>query len=408
MFEHYAWDKLVRSFRQKPLREHWRHIWQTYRQSGWSGVDALFRLSNRDINNRESRTLPHCLRSAPQLMYLEISSCCNLECTMCGRAHHEIRPEDEGLMTMPIFQKALELVEPGTIISLFGRGETLIHPEFPEMLRLAKARGAIVGFNTNGQLLKPVIAEKMVAYGQDSLVISCSAGTKETYEKIHHRGSFDQLIENIRRLNGFKQAQGSPTPFIAFEFVAMRQNIEELPKLIELAHELMISNILVIHVTAHSPEMAEAEQLRQEKFAELTRQVFEHSTALAQTYGINLTLPELYNPYTKKLAWEKEEIEKLDRQLGQQGHQGICLEPWQTFYVKFNGDIMPCVITNRALGNLGQHAALDIWNGPPFIKFRERMKGGDKPPECAICHLLPGNTSYNVMMGSESLYESEL
>ena len=63
-------------------------------------------------------------------------------------------------------------------------------------------------------------------------------------------------------------------------------------------------------------------------------------------------------------------------------NENMCLEPWQTFYAKFNGKVAPCVITNRNLGDLNTQGALEIWNGPEYQKFRSRMRSENKPYEC--------------------------
>ncbi|RME55678.1 MAG: radical SAM protein [Deltaproteobacteria bacterium] len=392
------------------LHENLRKLVLTYRAEGLKGVVAKMRLSNKEENEIECRSLPLVMRSKPILIYAEAVADCNMACTMCGRQFHEIRPEDEGYMRLEIFRKAAELIRPGTTLSLFGRGETLMHPDYPEMLRIAKEKGAVVGFNSNGKSLTPQLAEKMVVYGQDSLVISCSAGRPGTYNRIHYGGDFDQLVESVRVLQETKRRHGKPTPFLAFEFVAMRSNIEELPDLLRVADALDVRNILVIHVVAHDERMAREEQLRQPKFEKLTEEIFEVSRNLAGELGIELTLPSSYNPYTKKLAWSAEEVAYWKKILGDAGEAGpsVCLEAWQTFYVKFDGKVMPCVITNRPLGDLNEASAEEIWNGKLYQRYRERMRSRRKPPECQICHLMPGNTSYNPKLGDPALYAEEL
>ena len=109
-----------------------------------------------------------------------------------------------------------------------------------------------------------------------------------------------------------------------------------------------------------------------------------------------LRLPFSYNALTKKFcSGENEErLKNLGKGFEQNANcfadKKMCLEPWQTFYVRFDGTIAPCVITNRNLGDFNVQGALEIWNGPEFQKFRSRMRSENKPFECLRCHLFPG------------------
>jgi radical SAM protein with 4Fe4S-binding SPASM domain len=142
----------------------------------------------------------------------------------------------------------------------------------------------------------------------------------------------------------------------------------------------------------------------------LTTAVFNSSKALAHDLGIELRLPVLMNPLTKKFAETQEEIDASIKAIQPQiNTDGLCLEPWQTFYVRSNGDVMPCVITNRCMGNLRNQTAEEVWNGDVFKSFRRRMKSNDKPPECKVCHLLPGNRILDQRLYNDaSFYETRL
>jgi radical SAM protein with 4Fe4S-binding SPASM domain len=189
----------------------------------------------------------------------------------------------------------------------------------------------------------------------------------------------------------------------------MRQNIEELPALIQLAHTLHVDRILVIHLTVHDG-INKDQLLDQPEYLDLTTTVFNASKALAHELGIELRLPVLMNPLTKKFAETQEEIDATKKGIDPRiSTDGLCLEPWQTFYLRSNGDVMPCVITNRCMGNLTNQTAEEVWNGALFQSFRKRMKSNDKPPECKVCHLLPGNRVLDKKLYYDpSFYESEL
>ena len=372
-------------------------------------AQIINRYTNTGMNSFESTVLPDILCSKPVLLYAEASTKCNILCTMCAREESFLKDIPRIDMDLDIFKKLSEMFREGSQLALFGRGETLLNPHFVNMLTLAKEGEMTVSFNSNGTRITDEIAEQMVLLEQNALVISFSAGEKETYERVHKGARYDKTIENIKRINGFKEKYGKKLPLLNFEFVAMRQNIEELPALIRLAHTLQVDRIMVIHLTVHDGINRE-QLLDQPEYLELTTAVFNASKVLAHELGIELRLPVLMNPLTKKFAETQEEIDATIKGIDPQiSTEGLCLEPWQTFYVRSNGDVMPCVITNRCMGNLANQTAEEVWNGEVFQSFRKRMKSSDKPPECKVCHLLPGNRVLDKRLYYDpSFYQTEL
>ncbi|MDP6634994.1 MAG: radical SAM protein [Phycisphaerae bacterium] len=359
------------------------------------------------------------MKSKPPLIYAEVCTYCNLSCRMCGRAVHGVAKEDEGFMDHDVFEELTKLFTPGGTLALFGRGETLLHPEFIYFLESAKKRGMKVSFNTNGKAMTDEIALAMVKHGQDSLTFSCSAGTAETYEMIHCGGKWDQLWENIAKLNNAKKHYGcglNRAPAVYLEFVSQKDNIKELPLLIRRALEWGLNGLLVIDIVANSDEQ-ESQRMNTPDTIPIAEEYYAQTTSvLDELKGLNpdfdLRLPSAYNRLTKKFmdVSEVEAFKGLSDKLGETPSCGtdskMCLEPWQTFYVRFNGAVAPCVITNRDLGDLNKQGAPDIWNGPEFQKFRSRMRSTDKPFECLRCHLFPGPQKYDHSLDDAGKYEA--
>lgn len=381
---------------------------QQAREACASLEQVIGRYTNSGMNAFESTVLPNILCSKPVLLYAEASTCCNILCSMCGRAASHFKGFPEGInLELEVFKKLSEMFREGSQLALFGRGETLLNPHFVNMLTLAKQGEMTVSFNSNGTRITDEIAEQMVLLQQNALVISFSGGEKKTYERVHEGASYENTIENINRINVYKEKYLSKLPLLNFEFVAMRQNIEELPALIRLAQSLCVERIMVIHLTVHDDIMME-QLLDQPEHLELTTAVFNASKILARELGVELRLPVLMNPLTKKFAETQDEIDASIKDIDPQiSTEGLCLEPWQTFYLRSNGDVMPCVITNRCMGNLKEQTAEQIWNGESFQSFRIKMKSADKPPECKVCHLLPGNRIFDKrLIDDPTFYET--
>ena len=97
-------------------------------------------ISNNELNLKECHKLPLCMRSRPILIYAEICTHCNMSCSMCGRSVHGVKDSDTGYMTREVYEKLSGLFSSGGTLGLFGRGETLLHPEFNYFLEIAKKK----------------------------------------------------------------------------------------------------------------------------------------------------------------------------------------------------------------------------------------------------------------------------
>jgi MoaA/NifB/PqqE/SkfB family radical SAM enzyme len=378
---------------------------------GW-----LEEVSNEKINLYECSNLPLSMESKPVLVYAELCTFCNMRCRMCGRTVHGVKGPDQGMMKKEVFERLAEIFSPGGSLALFGRGETLMHPDFPYILKLAKEKGMKVTFNSNGKALTEKIVRAMVEYGQDSITISCSAGKPENYEEIHCGGKWNQLWENIACLQKLKEQFGSGRPSIYIEFVSQMDNISELPRLIRRAIKYKLTGVIVIDIVAHSDEL-EKQRMNMPETLPIAEKYYKQALEVvnelrSKSPHFELRLPSSYNALTKKFS--SGETEERLKNLGKGFEQNancfadkkMCLEPWQTFYVRFDGTIAPCVITNRNLGDFNVQGALEIWNGPEFQKFRSRMRSENKPFECLRCHLFPGPQRYDKALGNVEEYEA--
>ena len=365
---------------------------------------AVDEMTNAELNERECTSLPLTLKSRPLTLYAEVSAYCNMQCRMCGRTVYGVKPSDQGFMGRDVYERLMELCAPGSRMAMFGGGETLMHKDFKYFLKLAAERGMLVSFNTNGRLLTRDIAEAMVEYGQDGLVISCSAGTAETYEIIHRGGRWKELWRNIEGLRSAKVARHGDDPFAKphtyLEFVAQKDNVHELPTLLRRAWEYGFVGLVVVDLVAHSDEM-EAQRVNTPEMQSVAEKYYRHAMKIRRGFGLSpaftLHLPASRNSVTKELSPvmdeelpEAPEAPEGGQEQAEDEQDYFCLEPWHSFYVRYDGTVGPCCITARRLGNLNEQSAEDIWNGEMFQKFRARMRSKEKPFECLACHAFPG------------------
>ncbi len=292
-------------------------------------------------------------------------------------------------------------------IDLTGGGEPLLHPELLSMIESGKVAGCSVGFNTNGVLLNNELAAELVALNLDWIAYSVDAATPQTYESIRRGAKFAQVLENISALNAAKKARGSSLPLTMIVYVMMRDNIFELPAMIDLASQMGIDQVIAKNLDVILKEEDEGRRIFTSKDApppvEAKRAIAE-AQARAKRHGLVMRVYSL----------QPEELMICDQ------------DPVHTLFVNWEGWVSPCITLAYAkkrifcgrttelplcrFGNLNDEQLPDIWNKAAYREFREVFEarcnelrlvgrkgdaGSPKPPVlppapavCQACHYL--------------------
>jgi MoaA/NifB/PqqE/SkfB family radical SAM enzyme len=88
----------------------------------------------------------------------------------------------------------------------------------------------------------------LVDAGLSMLSISLHGATKEIAEKVMRKSDFGRVISNIRKLQEIKRARGTSSPEIYFNYVAQCVNIDDFPAFIDLAGDLNVKFVNLIHL----------------------------------------------------------------------------------------------------------------------------------------------------------------
>lgn len=212
------------------------------------------------------------------IFQLEVTSRCNCKCIMCPRVSVTKRWK-LGDMSMNTFSRISKYFPYSRVVYLSGWGEPLLHEKIVDMVRLAKEAACIVGFTTNGMLVTERKSQELVKLKLDMIGFSMDGATPKTYESIRVGVKFDQLIENVRTLNMVKRKTGSNKPEVVLTFLMLKKNINELPLVVDLAHELAVDRIVATNLdcvvksldeelrvfSSKSPERAFVEKIEEAK-----------------------------------------------------------------------------------------------------------------------------------------------
>jgi MoaA/NifB/PqqE/SkfB family radical SAM enzyme len=171
---------------------------------------------------------------------LDICNVCQLDCRGCDIRKLNYGARGRGYITLDNFRKFLELNPLLEYLYLSNYGETFLHPEFPEIMRIAHEKGVELLTENNFNTVSDEILEAVVKYKMNYLQIALDGACQETYSWYRRGGNFDKVIENIKRLNAVKKKHNSELPRLVWQYIILSSNnrISEIKKAKEMAKSL--------------------------------------------------------------------------------------------------------------------------------------------------------------------------
>jgi len=202
----------------------------------------------------------------PVQIRLEGSSFCNLRCPLCPTTTGEIHRQavGAGFLRFEDFRKLLDDNPRLKLVELSNWGEIFLNPALLSVLELAYERGVELVANNGVNLnkIRPEVLEGLVRYQFRSLVCSIDGASQETYSIYRVRGKFDNVIDNIRKINELKRRYNSPFPKLRWKFVVFGHNEHELPVAREMARELGMEFVTMVNWDPNYSPLRDPEAVR--------------------------------------------------------------------------------------------------------------------------------------------------
>jgi MoaA/NifB/PqqE/SkfB family radical SAM enzyme len=272
-------------------------------------------------------------------------------------------------------------------VVLHGIGEPLLVADLPAMIRAVKTRfpSAAVLFNSNAVLLDEGWRRLLIEAGLDEYRISIDGATAETYARIRGIDAYDRVVDNLYAFSRLAREAGHPR--LSFWLTAMRENLDELPALVDLAADIGIPEVYVQRLVLTRRGLARQEhslygQLRARQEAALTE-----AARRAQVHGIAFRASGLSTP--RESLGVRDGPVKASQDRPWSG----CFRMWRSTYVTANGNVLPCCISpfstadyeGLILGNVFETSFLDIWNGIKYVARRTALHTEQPLHPCEGC-----------------------
>ena len=285
--------------------------------------------------NRHYRAGIETLPYMPIRLWIDTSSACNLRCIMCP--NKDLSPAERGLMSLDLFKTVIDEAAPFIQdANLHHRGEPLLNPDFFEMVAYAGARGVRTRFHTNGTLLNEARVEALLGAAPDLVSFSIDGFEKGAYERVRVGATFENTVENVKRLLARRRERGLKHPYIVIERIRFR-NREE-PEAVKLAAATLGREFL--DAGADEVIVKEEYEWADDSPADRPRE---------RTYS-------------------------------------RCTFPWYAMVVSWDGVVTPCpqdFWAKMKMGKVPEQSLVEIWNGEAYRALRRAY--GEDVDQLSLC-----------------------
>ncbi len=320
----------------------------------------------------------------PRELYLETTNRCNELCDQCPRTHLKREP-DRDLSLAEVIQITDQLPVLERIV-LHGLGEPMLNPELPAIVAHLRRRGAYVLFNSNATALSARLGRALIAADLSELRVSLDGATPQTYARVRgvSERTLPKIIRNLAVFTQLQREMNAPQPRLSFWFTAMRENLPELPNLVDIALETGVREIYVQRLIYFGVGLAREEQALFHRAQAEELAIIRETERRCQEHGLDFRATGATSP-VEYLDRRAEEIERRP--------WAPCERPHKLAYITATGNVFSCCFapfhpgpaSTRILGNVFEQSFGDIWNGPRYRAFRAAFDSDEPWDQCAGC-----------------------
>lgn len=232
----------------------------------------------------------------PLKVTMELTADCDLFCKMCEFVVPRERGRKRGYdlhMDKQVFRMLADQVFPhARLVNLTVVGEPFLVPYMDEVLERAGDWQARIEFITHGMHLDRRTIEKVGPY-TGTVIVSFDGGTRRTFNRIRVGSDFDVVTRNMLRFDRWRKSRppGAYQPGLHMGVTLMKENIEELPTIIRIAHLLGVDQVNAALMIAFSEKMARSSLFRHKALANAC---LLRAREVADELGVVANLPALF------------------------------------------------------------------------------------------------------------------
>lgn len=178
------------------------------------------REENIKFNQWEYENKEIVLKSDPTVYIIGVTNKCQLKCPLCitGLRKQDKTPRH---MDWNLFVEIVEKIkDKAELVQLYKWGESLLHPRIIDILEYCNRYDLNTEISSNLSLENiDDKLEAMVKHRLKHLIVSFDGVNQENYSRYRQGGNIDWVIQNIKKIQEFKQKYKSKFPKISLQFL---------------------------------------------------------------------------------------------------------------------------------------------------------------------------------------------
>jgi len=328
------------------------------------------------------------LSAPPPVITLALTDYCNLNCKMCPFQRSDI---EKNHLDFTLIKKLIDQVYTyKPYISLCGRGEPFLHPDFFEIISYVKSKGLLCAVDTNGTLIEKNV-DKLLSSRIDIVNVSIDS-VGEIQDQIRGvPGAFQKAVDGIRALRAKSEKF---KPMVRINCVITGYSFDHLEDVYQLAKDLGIDVLNLCHsFYVRTERMLRAQEKISENLPKPREKISWDTvdTAVSKMNHDNLfkTIEMLKRKDEGVIVTVLPNLNSSEKLRSYYSFKGFVEKynakcAWKHTNIYPNGDVEMCDGL-YPMGNLNDNSFLEIWNNENFREFRKKLKKMKRFPICANC-----------------------
>lgn len=165
----------------------------------------------------------------PSKIRLDLSTICQLKCKSCYMRLGHDKIMGIGYLHFEDFKKIIDENPSIKNIEMSNSGEIFLNPDLVKIMEYAyKNNVKLKAYNgVNLNTISDEQIKALVDYEVEGIKVSIDGSSQESYEKYRVGGNFDEVINNIKKIQLYKKEKNSRFPNIIWQYIIMESTEDE-------------------------------------------------------------------------------------------------------------------------------------------------------------------------------------
>lgn len=294
-----------------------------------------------------------------RLVAWEVTRNCNLNCIHC-RAAASKGPHHGELDTEACLRLLDQISQVAKPVIILSGGDPLFRSDIFEIVRYGANKGLRMVMSPNGTLITQEKAEQMVEAGIQRISVSLDGATRQTHDRFRQvEGAFDGA------LRGIQWTKQAGLDFQINTTITL-QNLEELPKIQELAAHLgAVGHHIFLLVPTGRGKYIVDQGISAKQYEETLNWFYD------QSKKVSLQLKATCAPHYYRILRQRARQEGKSVTFQSHGLDAVtrgCLGGTSFCFVSNIGVVQPCGFLDVNCGNVKETRFPEIWNESEVFK----------------------------------------